>query len=231
MDGPCDGKRVVEKLLNHPDLPSGIIFEPHRLNSDLRFGTCSAMSLDFGNEVLSRCMGQSDVESVECLKGIAENYRTSGRKFRDIQAGLNTIGALIHRGSDVMFKKAAALACYWDLKIVEALPPFLPPDFTASRLGDTEIVADIVNASEGVHFIRSIRNQLSNRKAEFCGHSTLLIKLGNVLAYFDPNRGLFIADAAKASVSDFAKSVRNLLAEDSREWKLGCQRLYLLTKE
>ncbi len=210
FSGDCDAEeahRTFEVLQKNNPSPHVAFEKSYLTNYISRFngGTCSAMSLDFADNVYTQCPESKD--QIDCIKKIASKYQTSGKQFRNRQAAFNAITVTNPKQEDLVREKMSSLASFYGFNI-------------------TDRVSSFHDASPGVFLGRAIKPK-DNHKLEAFGHSIVFVKLpGDQSVMYDPNTG-----TSGISNENLHQNVETVCAKVRSRWNLEKFSFFRLEKK
>lgn len=190
--------------------PLGIHFNSSKVINRIEGGTCSAMSLEF-------------IDFYMKTKSLnEEQFATSSKKRRDLQAAFNTIEVIpLESSIDYSKNKIQSLANFYSLEIDHSSPEI---DIAAMSHAK-EIAKEVEALPDGVFLIRIIKPE-DNDKLECNGHSLAIIKEEGLCLFYDPNFGvqnLSQVDPSTALFNNFKTCLKMFGISKARFYQLQPQ--------
>lgn len=195
-DGPVSISRATSMLAKlHALRPRCIQFNPIKIVSSLKGGTCSAMSLEFldtyfkAKRISIEKYNHRFDKLLDLMIKVGQNFSSSSEEMRNRQAAFNAIEIDLEHPlleiTDYSKNKVQSLANYHSLITdYSSLEIDIDQFDSESRLSH-----ELATLPEGAFFVRILK-PANNEKLEEHGHSLVYIKENGLSLFYDPNYGL-----------------------------------------
>lgn len=206
-------KRICQEL--NKKNTNGVYFSESKIPDQISGGTCSSMAFDFANRYLEM---RKNASPEEIFEKIGSDYSQSSQDFRTTQAAFNAIGMApgADPPKDYNRAKIDAMLRFYNRRVIAA-----SDEIDIQNNGAIAKMKKVLREfKEGV-FIFRILMPGDNEKGEIQGHSTVLIRNGNQMFFYEPCSGIIQIDEGYESTS-----LSRFLFYFNQSWHTNLARLY-----